>query len=357
MSTETGGIPDARRRECEEAFPGCRPGRVSGEGTHIYRVSTDEGEVSAQVTGSFRHRADGKSDYPAVGDYVALTVEGPAIAGLLSRRSSISRKSAGRRTEEQVLAANVDLGIVVAALDGGRNFTSRGVERYITTVWESGARPVLVLNKLDACADPAGFIVAAEESAPGVPILLTSALTGDGLGALREAIAPGETAVLIGPSGVGKSSLINALLGETRLDTGMQREHDRRGRHTSTARHLVMLENGGALIDTPGLRELQLWAGEESLGRTFSDLDAFADACRFRDCTHQGEPGCAVQAAVASGELRPERYESYLELQKELAYLHRRSDEKAMKDEVNRWKQLQKSLKEHHKYGGPHGRS
>jgi ribosome biogenesis GTPase len=330
---------------------------VTGEGTHLYRVRTGQGEEQCRVSGAFRHGAGERSAFPAVGDFVALAQDGGVIDGLLPRRSVLSRKSAGRRTEEQVLAANVDLVFVVAALDGGRNFTGRGIERYVTTVWESGARPVLVLNKLDACADPAAYIVAAEEAAPGVPVLLTSALTGDGLTELQEAVVPGETAVMIGPSGVGKSSLINSLIGTEQLETGAQREHDRRGRHTSTARQLVLLENGGSLIDTPGLRELQLWAGEESLGRTFADLELFAGECRFRDCSHQGEPGCAVQAAVASGELPPERYESYLELQKELAYLRRRSDEKAMKEEVNRWKQVMKSVKEHHKRGGPHGRS
>ena len=245
MSTETGRIPEARLRECESLFPGDRPGRVTGEGTHLYRVRTEQGEEQCRVSGAFRHGAGERSAFPAVGDFVALAQDGGVIDGLLPRRSVLSRKSAGRRTEEQVLAANVDLVFVVAALDGGRNFTGRGIERYVTTVWESGARPVLVLNKLDACADPAAYIVAAEEAAPGVPVLLTSALTGDGLTELQEAVVPGETAVMIGPSGVGKSSLINSLIGTEQLETGAQREHDRRGRHTSTARQMVLLENGG----------------------------------------------------------------------------------------------------------------
>ena len=194
-------VPDQRRRECENEYPNCRPGRVVGEGTHLYRVVTETGEYHCRVSGKYRHRANIRSDFPVVGDYVALEPAGDMIAGLLKRGPTISRKSAGRRTEEQILAANVDLGIVVAALDGGRNFTSRGVERYTTTIWESGAEPLLVLNKLDACADPAASLVRAEELVPGVRIILTSALTGDGLEELRQTIGTGVTAVLIGPSG------------------------------------------------------------------------------------------------------------------------------------------------------------
>lgn len=332
-----------------DTCPELRLGRVIGEGTHIYRVATEEEELLCEVSGTFRHTAAGKDDFPVVGDWVGLSPEGGRIERLLPRGPSLSRNSAGRKTERQVLAANVDLVFVVAGLDGGRNFTARGVERYVTSVWESGAEPVLVLNKLDACDDPAAFLVEAEEAAPGVPIVLTSALTGDGIPELEAQLAPGRTGVLIGPSGVGKSSLINALAGDQLLAVGPQREQDRRGRHTSTARNLVKLESGGALIDTPGLRELQLWAGDEALGRAFGEIEHLAEECRFRDCSHQGEPGCAVQAAVVTGELSLERYESFLGLQKELAYLHRRTDQQAMQAEVNRWKQIHKSVKQHHK--------
>jgi ribosome biogenesis GTPase len=333
----------------QELCPELLLARVIGDGTHIYRVILEQGEQLCEVSGAFRHRAVEKDDFPVVGDWVGVSPAGGRIEMLLPRGPSVSRNSAGRRTERQVLAANVDLVFVVAGLDGGRNFTARGIERYVTAVWESGAEPVLVLNKLDACDDPASFLVEAEEAAPGVPIVMTSALTSDGIGELEALLGQGRTGVLIGPSGVGKSSLINALAGDTLLATGAQREQDRRGRHTSTARNLVRLESGGCLIDTPGLRELQLWAGDEALGRAFGEIETLSEECRFRDCTHQGEPGCAVQAAVSAGELSLERYESFLELQKELAYLHRRTDQQAMQAEVNRWKQIHKSMKDHHK--------
>jgi len=342
-------MAEDRKTECEKAFPGCTPGRVVGEGQHLYKVLSDEDELLCRVSGGFRHAAGEKGDYPVTGDWVALRREGSLIEGVLRREACIARASAGGTTERQILAANVDLVFIVAGRDGGRNLTRRGIERYLVMVRESGAEAVLVLNKLDLCSDIVSALQAAEEAAPGVRQILTSARTGDGMKELAGVLSPGLTGVVLGPSGVGKSSLINALLGEDRLSWGETRESDHRGRHTSTSRNLVFIPGGGALIDTPGLRELRLWAGEASLDEVFHDLDHHARNCRFRDCTHQGEPGCAVQQALVDGELSHERYESYLELRKELNYLHRRSDEQARAEEERRWKQNSKSVKQFYK--------
>ncbi len=329
-----------------------RIGRVTGEGTHIYRVRIGEQDITCSVSGSFRHSAEKKSDFPVVGDWVRLRDEGEVIDEILPRKSAISRKSAGEKSEEQILAANVDIVGIVAGLDGGRNFTRRGIERYLTLAVESGAEPVLILNKLDLCSDLATVLVEAEEAAPGVKLILTSTLTGDGISELQRAVTADTTAVLVGPSGVGKSSLINALAGSELLDTGAQRDQDRRGRHTSTSRNLVALPSGGFLIDTPGLRELQLWGGEDSLNTVFSEIDSFAGDCRFRDCTHISEPGCAVLKAVEEGAIAADRYEAYLELRKELKYLERRTDYQARQEELKKWKQISRSVKDVYKYKG-----
>ena len=352
MILEELGITDELKQLYSSDFVDALPGRVTGEGTHIYRVAVEQGERFCRVSGSFRHHAVRKADFPVVGDWVALRRDGDVIEGLLQRRRYLSRKSAGDKSEEQVLAANVDLVCIVAGLDGGRNFTRRGIERYLALAAESGARTLLVLNKLDLCTDLASVLAEAEEAASGVPVILTSILTGDGIQELAGAVGTGGTAVLVGPSGVGKSSLINFLAGKDVLSTGVQREQDRRGRHTSTARNLVVLASGGCLIDTPGLRELQLWGGEESLNTVFSEIDLLADDCRFRDCSHLEEPGCAVLKAVESGELPEERYRSYLDLRKELEYLRRRTDYQARQDEERKWKQISKSVRDIYKYKG-----
>ena len=339
-------MAEDRKTECNTLFPGCIPGRVVGEGLHLYKVLYGEKELMCRVSGAFRYAAVRKEDYPVTGDWVALRPEESRIEGLLKRSFCIARARAGGNTEKQILAANVDIVFIVAGLDGGRNLTRRGIERYLVMVRESGAEAVLVLNKLDLCSDIVSALQTAEEAAPGVRLILTSTVSGDGIEELSKVLGPGLTGVVLGPSGVGKSSLINSLLGEDRLDQGQTRSGDHRGRHTSTSRNLVLLPRGGVLIDTPGLRELRLWAGEGSLDEVFHDLEFHARNCRFRDCTHQGEPGCAVQKALADGTLSHERYESYLELRKELDYLHRRSDEQARADEERRWKQISKSVKQ-----------
>ena len=310
--------------------PGIEVGRIITESSQLYRIASERGEDWGILTGSLRSSLGEKSNFPAVGDWITFDASSGhqhwIIKKILPRYSALRRKAAGQITEDQILASNIDYVFIVNALDGGRNFNLRGLERYITTSWESGAEPVVVLNKADLCEDIESAVLQAESVSPGVRVHAVSALSGKGFEDLEGFASPGATIVLTGPSGVGKSSIINRFAGNERMDTGGLREQDHRGRHTTTHRELVRLAGGGVLIDTPGLRELQLWADEESLGSSFSDVEDYAEFCKFRDCSHGGEPGCAVQQAVASGEIEHSRYESYLDMQKELRYLKSKQD-------------------------------
>jgi ribosome biogenesis GTPase len=242
---------------------------------------------------------------------------------------------AGAETAEQVLAANVDKAFLVMGLDG--NFNIRRIERFLTTAWDSGAAPVVILNKADLQEDPDSFVSEVEAVAMGVPVLLVSALEGRGMETIREHARRGETIALFGSSGVGKSTIINRLLGEERLATREVSEMGARGRHTTTHRELIPLPDGGVLIDTPGLREVQLWADSDSLDRSFEDIAALAPNCRFRDCSHVNEPGCAVLAAVADGQLDEARYKSFLKQRRELAFLEIRQDQRARRRAEKEW--------------------
>jgi ribosome biogenesis GTPase / thiamine phosphate phosphatase len=323
-----------------------KPGRVITESAQLYRVHTDTGENWAMLTGSLLNTIAEKSEFPAVGDWVSVdTTSGHQhwiIREVLPRYSSLVRKAAGRTTEAQVLASNVDYVFVVNGLDGGRNFNLRGIERYVTACWESGAEPIVVLNKADLCDDVEAAVLQAESVAPGARVIAVSALTGSGFEEIARIAAPEKTIVLTGRSGVGKSSIINQLAGEQIMDTGGQRENDLRGRHTTTHRELVRLDSGALLIDTPGLREMQLWVDEESVQSAFPEIDQYADDCRFRDCSHTREPGCAVQEAVARGDIEQSRFESYFDMQKELKYLQSRQDDKARKQIQARGKEIAK---------------
>lgn len=302
---------------------GLHPARVGTQSHGLYRLLSALGEHRAELAGRLRHT----SEQPAVGDWVAadLRADGTGtIRHVLPRRTAFSRKEASDVSREQVVAANVDTVFLVAAL--GHDLNGRRLERYLTLAWESGARPVFVLTKADLHPDHADDLAVVEAVAFGVDTHVTSALTGQGVDALARYAAPGQTVALLGSSGVGKSSLVNALAGEELLATGVVREPDERGRHTTTHRELVRLPEGGLLLDTPGMRELQLWDSAQGLDQAFADVAEHLERCRFSDCEHRTEPGCAVRAALSEGTLRRDRWESYVKLQRELAALEVRQN-------------------------------
>ena len=299
---------------------GWQPGRVAVEDKHHYEVLTPNGLVLAQIPGKFFHQAGSASDLPKVGDWVALELlpeTGRAmIRALLPRQSQLTRKLPGRTTERQILAANIDVAFAIQALD--ESFNLRRLERFLIMVHESGARPVAVLNKSDLCTDLEARIATVRTIARDIPIVAASARTGKGLGELRKLTVPGQTVVFLGPSGVGKSSLINRLFGEKIQDTVEVRDSDAKGRHTTTWRELIPLPSGAVVIDTPGMREFHLLSADDGLADTFADIEALSVNCRFRDCRHQDEKDCAVKAAVERGEISKDRHLSHTKLQKEL---------------------------------------
>jgi ribosome biogenesis GTPase len=333
--------------------PGSVPARVVAEHRDRYVVRTAEGERTAVLAGRLRHHARARDELPATGDWVAVD-EGngmAAIHAVLPRRSLFRRKAAGDATEAQVLAANVDVALVAAALPADVN--ARRIERYLALAWESGAVPVVVLTKADLVDDVDAAIRGVRAVAPGVEVAAVSSVTGAGVDALARWLKPGRTAVLLGSSGVGKSTLTNLLAGGDALRTGAVRD-DGKGRHTTTHRQLVQLRNGALLIDTPGMRELQLWTADAGLESAFADVEALAARCRFGDCAHESEPGCAVRAAAESGALDPARLESWRRLRRELAWLEIRQDEAAAAAERARVKTINRAYRVHsrRKYGG-----
>ena len=333
---------------------GLLPGRVGHEHQHIYRVYLESGEPLAHVSGRFRHQAKTAADYPAVGDWVAVQPRGAHhrvfIQGVLPRRSRFSRKVAGTTTEEQVIAANVDTVFLVSGLDN--DFNPRRIERYLVTSWEGGVSPVVVLNKADLRDDVSPFVEEIRRVAPGVPIHAVSCKSRSGLDELSQYIGPGRTVAMLGSSGVGKSTLINRVLGLERQRTREVREHDSRGRHTTSHRELIVLPAGGLLVDTPGMRELQLWEATTALDETFGDIRALAERCHFRDCRHETEPRCAVREAVDQGHLAPERRESYVRLLRELDALDERRDALALAERKRTDKAAHRALRNFYKPRG-----
>ena len=329
------------------AASGLLPGRVGLEHQHIYRVYLEDGEPLAHVAGRLRHRAAGRHEFPAVGDWVAVarsTAERRAVIhAVLPRRSRFSRKVAGSTTEEQVVAANVDTVLLVAGLDD--NFNLRRIERYLVMAREGGASPVVVLNKADLCGEAETRVHEVESIASDVAVHLVSCVTGRGLDRLLAYAVPTRTVALLGSSGVGKSTIINRLLGREKQPTRAVRPTDSRGRHTTTHRELIVLPTGGLLIDTPGMRELQMWDAVGSLGETFDDIAELAPGCHFRDCRHDTEPRCAVRAAVEAGRLAPGRLESYLRLQREVDALTKRQDELAQLEEKRKVRTVHRSMR------------
>ncbi len=368
------------------------PARVIGRERHLYDIvcpdfrgrpladdslakKTPEmiGRFGAvRVSGRFEHEAREGADFPVVGDWVLVdgNADAPRIQAILTRRSSLSRTNAGNTSDEQALASNIDVIFLVFALDGGRNFLLRFLERALVVARNSGAPCCIVLNKVDLATDEERehALCEARRAAPGVNVVALSARTGEGVQGLRALLSPGETACLLGKSGVGKSALVNALsinaaasipaaanLANVASLTpaslapakeGAVRDDDLRGRHTTTSSRLYRLDSGALLIDSPGIRELKLWGDADGLEGGFPEIASLATRCRFADCSHKGEPGCAVKDALDSGELDPKRYEAYLALAKEQAWIERRTDERARREDEQKWKTISKFQKE-----------
>jgi ribosome biogenesis GTPase / thiamine phosphate phosphatase len=328
--------------------------RVIEEQRGLYRIAGDV-EGWAEVSGKLRHEAASAADFPAVGDWVGVDavpdehahrahgVGRAIIQCRLERRSVLSRAAAGQTVQQQVVAANIDRVFLVTALAGDLNV--RRLERYLTMVWDGGAVPVVLLNKADLSEDPETVAAPIRARLPLVDVVSVSAVQAQGLDALALYLRPAETIALVGSSGVGKSTLINRLLGREALRVGAISDADGKGRHTTTARQLVELPGGTLLIDTPGMRELAPWADESAVDAAFDDIGALADGCRFTNCAHETEPGCAVGAAVEAGTLDADRLEHYKRLLREAAFEERKHDKAAAAETKRQWKQIHQAQK------------
>jgi ribosome biogenesis GTPase len=325
------------------------PARVIEEQRGMYRIMTAAGERRAEIVGRLRL----SGTLPAVGDWVAVRRtaddEGASIQHVLERRTKISRKVAGKTNREQVLAANLDTVFMVTSCN--EDFSPRRIERYLTMIWESGARPVVLLNKSDLVEDSSALSLEARTVALGVAVHTVCAKSDDGLVPLLPYLEVGQTIALIGSSGVGKSTIVNRLMGRDVQDVKEVREDDAKGRHTTRSRQLFLLPGGALVLDTPGLRELALWITDSGLGQTFADIEALAGDCRFQNCAHASEPDCAVRGAVDRGELAADRLDSYHKLRRELEYIERKADPEARADEKRRWREIHKNLRDGRKKG------
>jgi ribosome biogenesis GTPase / thiamine phosphate phosphatase len=311
--------------------------RISEENRGLYKIISESGERLGELCGKLRHAATSREMLPAVGDWVLAEESGTraTIHFVFARRSKFSRKTADRKIEEQIIAANVGTVFLVSSLN--REFNTRRIERYLTLAWESGARPIVVLNKADLCESVVKLRKEAEQAAMGVRTAVASVVSGEGISELREIVRTGGTTALLGSSGVGKSSLINAILGKEIQTTKEIRESDDRGRHTTTSRQLIVVPGGGVLLDTPGMRELQLWDASEGISHAFADVEELAKGCKFRDCSHKNEPGCAVRETM-----NEDRLANYHKLQREEEFLESKQDD-ALR--AQRTRELRKMMK------------
>ena len=344
------GWDDALRHQFEPwtTKPDVQPGRVFIEFNYLFRVYIHGGEIEAVLAGRMKHHATSRSELPAVGDWVVVRMrpgdERGSIIAILPRRSRFSRRTAGNVTDEQVVAANVNVTFIVMALD--HDYSVRRLERYLLLARESGAAPVVLLTKPDLGDDVQARIAEVQAIAGDGPVHVLNPRAGEGVEQVMHYLTRGRTGALLGSSGVGKTTLINRLLGSDARRTRDVRAADSKGRHTTTNRELVVLPNGGLLIDTPGMRELQLWDIGDAVRETFDDIDNLAVSCHFTDCAHRDEPRCAVKAAVEGGTLAADRLESYLRLKDELAFLERQQDERALLEEKRRGKLGAKAVRQ-----------
>ncbi len=331
------------------------PARISAQFSKQYRIVAKDGELAAVVTGKYEYEAERKSDFPAVGDWVMVErLQGESravIHKLLPRQGAVTRREAGTVPDEQVIAANVDTVFIVNALN--KDFNVRRIERYLIVVWESGATPVVLLTKADLCETVDEYVSQVEAVAPGVPVHAVSSLMDQGKEQLLPYLVPGSTVAIAGTSGAGKSTLLNWLSGQEMQRVQGIREDDARGRHTTTHRELFVLPGGVIMVDTPGMRELQLWDSEEGLQTAFSDITELEQQCKFHDCRHETESGCAVQAALQDGTLDAKRYMNYRKTERELAHMARKERMSARKQSKNTGKQGRKKGRDH---SGAYGR-
>ncbi|WP_377891215.1 ribosome small subunit-dependent GTPase A [Alkalihalobacillus sp. R86527] len=326
----------------ERKWEGNEPARVIQEHRGSYEISNGDTIFRADLSGKYRFEAASRDELPAVGDWVLATLlheeKNAIIHQLIPRKSKFSRKAAGNTTDEQIIAANIDTVFLVNALN--QDFNLGRIERYLIMAWESGADPVIVLSKADLCDDSDEKAFSVEKIAGGVPVHIVSSATCEGLEGLQEYLGIGKTVALLGSSGAGKSTLINKLYGSDIQKVQDIREDDGKGRHTTTSRELVVLDMGGVLIDTPGMRELQLWDAGDSMTNSFQEIEDLSQNCFFRDCTHSEEPKCAVNSAIVEGTLDQRRFENYKKFKKELAYLQRQTDKRAQIEERKKWKKI-----------------
>ncbi len=343
---------ELQRDFLSHAADGLVPGRVILQQRGLYGLATAAGDVRAQISGKLAREAP-PGGYPAAGDWVAIRTEpagGAIIHHVLDRRTAFVRKASGSAGGLQVVAANVDVAFLTASLNADLN--PRRLERYLAAAWQSGAAPVVLLTKADLCADIPAAVAEVEAFAAGAPVHALSSLRGEGIDAVVGYLTPGRTAVMVGSSGAGKSTLANALLGTEHMATQAVREADARGRHTTSHRELILLPGGGLLLDTPGMRELGLWDSDEGLAATFEDIEHLAARCRFGDCGHTNEPGCAVQAALTSGVLDAGRWLSFRKLRRELAFLESKEDPALRAAKRRQWVQITKANRARYKQRG-----